>query len=357
MALPCLPSRNVTLVSEDHAFLTPVKLIKSIEDMMKWDRSEAYYEYLGFIYVINDALKGTDNTNGSKEASPNINKTIALLDNISQWVDNIPPVDQSQTTGNAGFRIWYNKLKEQAIELLQKVLPSDVHRAIPEIMVYLEESFGDSYDIKYGSQHEISFVMFLCSLYKIGFLTESDFAASACKLFVRYLHLVRKLQETYKLQPVSFSGAWGLDDYQFVPFIWGSAQLIGNTEIQPCMLVKPEIADTHADNYMFMGCIQHINKLKSGPFGEHSNQLWSVSGVNNWFTVNGGLVRMYRSDILGKFSVVQNIVFGSLFTLKQAEFGASIRSNFTNGRPNCWSPSDITSVPTSTTKHESRNVA
>ena len=44
----------------------------------------------------------------------------------------------------------------------------------------------------------------------------------------RYLEIVRKLQLTYRMEPAGSQGVWNLDDYQFVPFIWGSSQLIGN---------------------------------------------------------------------------------------------------------------------------------
>lgn len=47
--------------------------------------------------------------------------------------------------------------------------------------------------------------------------------------FHRYLEIVRRLQLRYQMEPAGSHGAWSLDDYQFVPFIWGSAQLIGNT--------------------------------------------------------------------------------------------------------------------------------
>lgn len=50
--------------------------------------------------------------------------------------------------------------------------------------------------------------------------------------------------------------------------------------------------------------------MKTGPFAEHSNQLWNISAVPSWSKVNQGLIRMYKAEVSGGWLVL--LVLGPL---------------------------------------------
>lgn len=72
---------------------------------------------------------------------------------------------------------------------------------------------------------------------------------------------------------------------------------VGHPVIEPPSFLRLDIVDAYANDYMFLSCIKYINKVKTGPFAEHSNQLWGISGVASWSKINGGLIKMYKVEV------------------------------------------------------------
>lgn len=305
------------ILPDDHEFVVPKKSIKVPADMAIWEKSEAYFEYLGFILALNKSVQGKA-LNIECSQNPVVGNVVRMLNEFDEWITQIPPTEQPQRFGNKSFRIWHERLQQNGVEELQKVLPPELHRAVPEIVQYLCESFGNPTRIDYGTGHEMAFLMFLCCMFKIGAFKQDDKVAVVLKIFNRYLELVRRLQLIYRMEPAGSHGVWSLDDYQFVPFIWGSAQLIGHPRLEPRHFVEPDIVESYSKQYMFLGSIEFISKVKIGPFSEHSNQLWNVSAVSSWAKVNNGLIKMYKAEVLAKFPVIQHVLFGSLLSIKPA---------------------------------------
>ena len=79
----------------------------------------------------------------------------------------------------------------------------------------------------YGSGHETSFAIFLLCLSLLRFFTseQDEERQIVLLLFVRYLRLCWRLQDVYNLEPAGSHGVWGLDDYSFLGYIFGSGQL------------------------------------------------------------------------------------------------------------------------------------
>ncbi|XP_047495071.1 serine/threonine-protein phosphatase 2A activator-like [Penaeus chinensis] len=302
---------------QTHKFEKPQRAVLVPQDVKKWELSEAYQDILGFLISMNEAVKGKKLTVECK-TNDVVTGILKMLDTLSQWIDEIPAVDQPQRYGNKAFRDFYARMKEKGEEVLRAALPEEFHSAVPEISVYLVESVGNSTRIDYGTGHELAFLMFLTCIFKIGALKQEDSVAAVTKIFRRYLELARKLQMTYKMEPAGSQGVWSLDDYQFIPFIWGSSQLYMHPKISPEMFISEKIVNENADEYLFLSCIKFILSVKTGPFAEHSNQLWNISGVQSWGKINQGLIKMYKAEVLHKFPVVQHVLFGSILSITAA---------------------------------------
>lgn len=304
-------------------FVVPEKKVKSQMDMAAWQNSETYYELLGFINSVAQVVQGKRLTDNFEQSAP-VQKLLDLINALEQLAIETPPIDQPQRFGNMAYRTWHKKMLEKTPELIATVLSENLVDAVKELEVYLTDSFGNATRIDYGTGHELNFIMFLMALFKIGVLQKSDEAVVGLKVFDLYINFARKLQVTYRMEPAGSHGVWSLDDYQFIPFVWGSAQLSVNSPIEPVQFVEENIINDFRKDYMFISCIDYIQQVKTGHFAEHSNQLWSISAVQTWSKISSGLIKMYQKEVLSKFPVIQHVYFGSLFTLNPVKPGTRV---------------------------------
>ena len=138
--------------------------------------------------------------------------------------------------------VFFLDLNPQNVDqLLSTALPAELHPAIPYLSPYLLTSFGSFLRVDYGSGHETSFAIFLLCLSLLRFFTseQDEERQIVLLLFVRYLRLCWRLQDVYNLEPAGSHGVWGLDDYSFLGYIFGSGQLRGGNfwpELTPAQL-------------------------------------------------------------------------------------------------------------------------
>ncbi|KAG2064977.1 Phosphotyrosyl phosphatase activator [Suillus decipiens] len=304
-----LPLRQIELpILQD----PPELKIRTDQDVEVWKTTRGYADYLLFLHQLSEAVVGyTLPLVDPEKQSQEIDQILALLDTLSNWVDEIPPLPTPQRFGNLAFRTWGARLEERSDELLSKLLGEKFASASPYLKPYLLTSFGSFLRMDYGTGHESSFAIFLLCLTLIRFLKpEPDEERHlVLNVFVRYLQLCWKLQDVYRLEPAGSHGVWGLDDYAFLGYIFGSGQLRDQTDITVASVLNPPLPQS---NLYFMS-IMRIHQVKHGPFYEHSSQLHSIAvGVPNWGKVHNGLFKMYEAEVLGKRVVVQHLPLGGL---------------------------------------------
>ena len=71
--------------------------------------------------------------------------------------------------GNKAFLKWLDRVRESAkADIAQFSNQEGFDKAIPELEIYLTESFGQYERLDYGTGHELNFVAFLFCLFKLG---------------------------------------------------------------------------------------------------------------------------------------------------------------------------------------------
>lgn len=248
--------------------------------------------------------------------SASLRALLQVLAELQAWTKSIAPEEASSRFGNPAFSKYHARLKGEAEQLLEAVC--DTHAS--ELSQYLTVAFGNERRLDYGTGHELAFMVLLYGLRRANVVTRDDACAMALVVFPAYLDVARAVQCVYQLEPAGSRGVWGLDDYSFMPFILGSAQLLDSDIVQPTFVTDNTLIKENRGEYLYVDAIAYIKSLKTGPFHEHSPTLWDISGVSGgWMKINMGMLKMYKGEVLSKFPIMQHLLFGSLFPFPEID--------------------------------------
>lgn len=305
--LPPLPTTS-TLV-----FTRPTRRIIYSSDHDIFLSSPAYTLILSFVFSLSESVADKENSSVRlSSAHPSILKILAILGEIEETILSCPPSDQGGSRfGNPAFRDFLDKVSTQTSEWHANLgLPRS---AISETSTYLEHSLGNRARIDYGSGHELNFIVWLLCLNRLSLLPEPTFPALVLGVFARYIRLLRKVQSIYYLEPAGSHGVWGLDDYHFLPFLFGASQLLHHPHIRPLSIHNDIVLEEEGHEYMYLDMVRFTMATKTVKGLKWTQpMLDDISGAKNWGKVEQGMRRMFLKEVLGKLPVMQHFLFGSL---------------------------------------------
>ncbi|KAF8313907.1 Phosphotyrosyl phosphatase activator [Cantharellus anzutake] len=297
------------------SFSQPLKAILSPSHLAQFQDSETYEKVVKYIERLNDSVIGVKTRDDCSE-SEGIKAVLSILDQVEEIAKSTPPVNNAASRfGNPAFKDFYDKVSS-ASSSLHEQLPDIPSEAIDELSVYFRESWGNRSRIDYGSGMELNFLCWILCLEELKVVQESDHTALVIRVFWRYIAVMRILQQSYWLEPAGSHGVWGLDDYHFLPFLWGSAQLRNHRYIKPKSIHDTDIVEEFSRDYMYLACIKFINSIKSATLRWHSPMLDDISAVKTWEKVNTGMIKMYKAEVLNKLPVMQHFLFGSILSFQ-----------------------------------------
>lgn len=295
-------------------FQEPTRRILSSHDHEIFLSSPTRSLILSFVFSLSESA--ADKKISSVEVpttNPTVHEILSILESIEEIINLCPPADQgSSRFGNPAFRDFIDRISTQSPSWHQR-LGLRSQSSIEEVSTYLHHSFGNRQRIDYGSGHELNFVMWLLCLNRLSLLPPSTFPALTLAIFPRYIKLLRRLQSTYYLEPAGSHGVWGLDDYHFLPFLFGASQLLHHPYIRPLSIHNELVLEEEGNEYLYLDMVRFTMASKTVKGLKWTQpMLDDISGAKNWEKVEQGMRRMFVKEVLGKLPVMQHFLFGSL---------------------------------------------
>lgn len=310
-----------------HTYTPPSRRILSSADHALFLASPTCDLVTGFIFGVSDSVRDRPVSSlGAADTSPAVDSIVHILGEAEGILDRNPPEDTGSRFGNPVFRTFLDDV-EAALPAWHASLGLHDSAQVAEVAVYLHAAFGNKRRIDYGSGHELNFFLWMLCLNRLGLLPRAVFPALALRILPRYLTLMRRIQGAYYLEPAGSHGVWGLDDYQFLPFLFGASQLLHHAYITPKAIHNALVLEEERGEYLYLDQVAYVNSVKNvDGLRWHSPMLDDISASKSWGKIEAGMRKMFAKEILGKLPVMQHFLFGSLVPAaegmsREADFG------------------------------------
>ncbi|KAF1966310.1 Phosphotyrosyl phosphatase activator [Bimuria novae-zelandiae CBS 107.79] len=311
----------------NHAYTVPSRRILSPADHELFLKSPTCTLVIAFVFGVSDSVRDRpiSSLKGS-ELTPTVKTIIQIIAEVEKVLERCPPEDTGSRFGNPIFWTFLDEI-EKALPSWHAQLGLTDTQQIAEISTYLHNAFGNKRRIDYGSGHELNFFLWLLCLNRLALLPSQTFPALALAVLPAYLRLMRRIQGAYYLEPAGSHGVWGLDDYQFLPFLFGASQLLHHAYITPKAIHNALVLEEESKDFLYLDQVAYVNSVKNvDGLRWHSPMLDDISASKSWGKIEAGMKKMFVAEILQKLPVMQHFLFGSLIPAvegmsREGEFG------------------------------------
>ncbi|KAF2452184.1 PTPA-domain-containing protein [Karstenula rhodostoma CBS 690.94] len=296
-----------------HTYTPPSRRILSPADHALFLASPTCNLVTGFVFGVSDSVRDRPISSlSATDTSPVVDSIVHILEDTEGILDRNPPEDTGSRFGNPIFRTFLDDV-EAALPRWHAELGLRDEAQMAEISTYLHNAFGNKRRIDYGSGHELNFFLWLLCLNRLSLLPSATFPALALRVLPTYLRLMRRIQGAYYLEPAGSHGVWGLDDYQFLPFLFGASQLLHHPYITPKAIHNALVLEESRSDFLYLDQVAYVNSVKNvDGLRWHSPMLDDISSSKSWGKIEAGMRKMFVKEILEKLPVMQHFLFGSL---------------------------------------------
>ncbi|KAG5860064.1 phosphotyrosyl phosphatase activator [Encephalitozoon hellem] len=233
-----------------------------MKDGTDFTETGAYARIYNFILMVDDSIKSSEQKKSKLHTD--------LLAGIAKVVRDTEKDQSTQRYANVAAKVVFKRIRDEYDD------------------EYLKNSFGNEIRLDYGTGHELNFLCYLYTQYCKGTIAIDCVFTT----LMEYFNVVRLFVTKFNLEPAGSHGIWGLDDYQFLPFLFGSSELCHTN------LRFDELDDTK--------CYFVAVKKKLGG----SSQILKSIMDKDWPAINRGMIRMYDDYVLRKHVVTQHFIYG-----------------------------------------------